>query len=112
MLPFLGEGDLLDKFHLDEPWESALVELRPEVFTCPFVKESKGATNYILSRGKDDLAISEAPRGEIPRTQPGNQLPDKAGKLLGHKGGFMRVAIKAGEPTVDWIPFEEEKARP
>ncbi len=60
LLPFLGESQLYDQFHLDEPWDSEhnrrLVERIPDVFRCannPAAAE--GFTNYVVPIGKDTV---------------------------------------------------------
>ena len=50
ILPFLEEGDLHSRFHLDEPWDSPhniqLLDEMPEVYACPSVKLPPGYTVY------------------------------------------------------------------
>lgn len=57
ILPFVGEGDLYDQFHLDEPWDSphnkSLIEKMPEMYLAPGSTNelAKGLTNFQLPNG-------------------------------------------------------------
>lgn len=55
LLPFLGQNDLYDQFHLDEPWESkhnkALISKMPDVFKSPGVTD-EGKTAYHVVTGE------------------------------------------------------------
>ena len=60
ILPYLGEGELLKQFHLDEPWESPhnkpLIARVPAVYKNPNSTVSdQGKTNYLTIRGKDTV---------------------------------------------------------
>ncbi|WP_076347749.1 DUF1559 domain-containing protein [Paludisphaera borealis] len=53
ILPFLEEGDLYAKFHLDEPWDSphnfALLDSMPSVYACPSDESLKPRTTGYLA---------------------------------------------------------------
>ena len=57
ILPFLEQGDLFNKFKLDEPWDSpnnkALIAEMPEVFRSPVSNAKQGMTVY-RGVGEDD----------------------------------------------------------
>jgi len=50
LLPFMGENNLYDSFHLDEPWDSPhniqLLESMPAFYACPSVDLPPGYTVY------------------------------------------------------------------
>jgi len=52
LLPYLGQKELYNQFHLDESWDSdhnkKLIFQMPDVFTCPSINLKKqGKTNYL-----------------------------------------------------------------
>jgi hypothetical protein len=62
ILPFLGQGELYNEFHLDEPWSSphnkALIVKMPDVYRCPSLDPEKtpiGKTSYLTPRGKRSM---------------------------------------------------------
>jgi hypothetical protein len=60
ILPFLGQQDLYQQFHLDEPWDSEhnkqLIERMPEVYACPASKVAdQFRTVYQVPRGPTTL---------------------------------------------------------
>ncbi|MEW4453617.1 DUF1559 domain-containing protein [Bremerella sp. JC817] len=65
VLPFIGQQQLYDQFHLDEPWDSPhnvkLAEKMPELFTIP---------------GDEDLAADGKTRFQVPlgKGMPGENL--------------------------------------
>jgi hypothetical protein len=56
ILPFLGERELYERFHLNEPWNSKhnrqLIELMPAVFRHPGRQAQNGRTPYVTPRGR------------------------------------------------------------
>ncbi|MDR3635154.1 MAG: DUF1559 domain-containing protein [Isosphaeraceae bacterium] len=51
LLPYLGERDLYEQFHRDEPWDSphnlALISRMPAVYACPSEPDrTRGVTRY------------------------------------------------------------------
>lgn len=66
VLPFLGEKDLFEQFHLDEPWDSphnrTLIDRMPAVYRSPASKRAeKGRTSYLLPVGEE--TVFPAPHG-------------------------------------------------
>ncbi len=59
ILPFLGQQDLYDQFHLDEPWDSeyniGLVEKIPVCFSNALLNLPPGHTVYLGTDGKDSV---------------------------------------------------------
>ncbi len=59
LLPFLGEDQLYEQFHLDEPWDSehnqALIAKMPDVFTHPTLKLDEGKTVYLGVTGDNGV---------------------------------------------------------
>jgi hypothetical protein len=57
ILPYIDQGKLYEKFHLDEPWDSphnkALIPLMPSAYLCPTqtAPASDGQTVYLTPRG-------------------------------------------------------------
>jgi hypothetical protein len=55
ILPYLGEQDLYEQFHLDEPWDSehnrALFARMPAVFKDPNLRLPQGETSYLAVTG-------------------------------------------------------------
>ncbi len=53
LLPLLGEGELYEEFHLDEPWDSehnkALIEKMPSVFNSPGVTEAGKTALHVFT---------------------------------------------------------------
>jgi Protein of unknown function (DUF1559) len=121
LLPFLGEKDLYDEFHLDEAWDSPhnkeLLERMPDVFQNPSAATDPGMTFYrgvfgkgaffdpevkqgiepkdITDGGAATLAVVET-REAVPWTKPGTEIPfdgDGMKSMLGgHKpGGFAAL---------------------
>ncbi|XZE54776.1 DUF1559 domain-containing protein [Planctomycetaceae bacterium SH139] len=64
LLPFLGENELYEAFHLDEPWDSehnlTLVERMPAVFSTPGMDLAKGKTNLLTFGGANTMMEGEA----------------------------------------------------
>ncbi|MDZ4779208.1 MAG: DUF1559 domain-containing protein [Planctomycetia bacterium] len=66
ILPYLGQEQLYQEFHLDEPWDSAhnrkLISRMPGVFRSPHhASESAGETVYLAIRTESSL-IGETPK--------------------------------------------------
>ncbi len=60
ILPFLDHGDLYDRFHLDEPWDSEhnkkLIPLMPKELMAPGSRHMEpGMTNYVTPRGEKTI---------------------------------------------------------
>jgi prepilin-type processing-associated H-X9-DG protein len=57
ILPFLGQQELYQQFHLDEPWDSehnkTLIAQMPDVYTTPGVQIEPGKTNLLAVVGKE-----------------------------------------------------------
>jgi prepilin-type processing-associated H-X9-DG protein len=55
LLPFLGRGDLYDRYNFDEPWDSpnnqALASEMPDCLACPSAPPAPGMTNYVVILG-------------------------------------------------------------
>lgn len=55
ILPFIDQNDLYEKFHLDEPWDSAnnkaLIEKMPAVFASQYAGSEPGHSNYVYPYG-------------------------------------------------------------
>jgi len=96
LLPYLGQNDLYQQFHLDEPWDSprniALIDRMPAVFETPGAPAPKGQTRF---RG---LA------GEHTMFEP-SPLPETG------DGGMAAAMMMGGEPMLDPNPPPERKGR-
>jgi hypothetical protein len=133
ILPFLGQQELYDAFHLDEPWDSPhnkpLVEKMPKVFALPIPAKTPHTTDYKVFVGDgtvfepvSDVAIASITDGPsltilavragppVPWTKPedipftpGEPLPRITGPL---KGGFLAVMADGS------IHFVSDKAKP
>jgi prepilin-type processing-associated H-X9-DG protein len=59
ILPYLGQQELYNEFHLDEPWHSphnkALIARMPEVYKCTDTDLPSGRTRYLTPRGEATL---------------------------------------------------------
>jgi hypothetical protein len=58
LLPYLDQGQLYNKFHLDEPWDSPhnkkLIDQMPRIYRSPKIKDSRpGLTTYLAPINKD-----------------------------------------------------------
>jgi hypothetical protein len=64
LLPLVGESQLYEEFHLDEPWDSehnkTLIEKMPKIFACDGV-EKPGHTSYHVFIGESTPFGKEAP---------------------------------------------------
>ena len=64
LLPLVGESQLYEQFHLDEPWDSehnkTLIEKMPKIFACDGV-EKPGHTSYHVFIGESTPFGKEAP---------------------------------------------------
>lgn len=62
LLPFLGESDLYDEFHLDEPWDSEhnlqLLERMPACYAHPTLELEPGKTAYLGVVGPDAALVT------------------------------------------------------
>jgi RNA polymerase sigma-70 factor (ECF subfamily) len=138
ILPYLGQRELYNRFHLDEPWDSphnkALLGEMPERY-APYVREKKaqGATFYRVFVGPGAAFVAEKsltdadftdPKGatilvveageSVPWTKP-EELPfDPEGplpKLGGHlAGGFVLATVDGARRYVS-RPVDEELLR-
>ncbi len=65
ILPYLGQGALFKRFHLDEPWDSphnrTLIDDVPSVYRLPLSKTEGGRTNYLLPVGNGAVFDAEKP---------------------------------------------------
>jgi prepilin-type processing-associated H-X9-DG protein len=65
ILPYLGENELYQQFHLDEPWDSphnkALIARMPRFFRAANSKSKPGMTNYLGVSGADGIFVRPAP---------------------------------------------------
>ena len=63
LLPYLGEKDLYDQFHHDEPWDSEhnkpLVEKMPEAFLNPRVGDLDGKTVFLAPTGEETMYFDD-----------------------------------------------------
>ena len=64
ILPYLGENELYQQFHLNEPWDSPhnkkLIARMPAFFKSPGSKvANQGKTNYLTVRGDDTIFPGE-----------------------------------------------------
>ena len=59
ILPFLGDADLYQQFHLDEPWDSEhnkpLAALMPAAYRNPRLGDLGGKTVYLVPTGKETI---------------------------------------------------------
>ena len=124
LLPYLGEQDLYDQFHHDEPWDSEhnqpLLEKMPEAFFDPRVGDLHGKTVFLapigeetmyfadegttpeqISDGLDNtISIVEADAGHaVPWTKPEDFPVDKsqpAAGLARGRGGVLTLGEACG----------------
>ncbi|MEX0979161.1 MAG: DUF1559 domain-containing protein [Pirellulales bacterium] len=56
ILPYIDDGALYKKFHLDEPWDSPhnkpLLDEMPDVYRCPLAKVADDHTVFLVPRGE------------------------------------------------------------
>jgi prepilin-type processing-associated H-X9-DG protein len=125
ILPFLEQGPLYEKFHLDEPWDSphnkALIPDMPTVFICPSRPTAEpGTTTYRgftgpgalfesgkqtrlaeITDGTSNTILAVESREAVPWTKPEDLKydPDAKPSLYGagspHPGGFQ-VLLASG----------------
>ncbi len=59
ILPFIEGGELYERFHHDEPWDSehnkALIPLMPAIYRAPGSKQKPGMTNYLTIRSENSV---------------------------------------------------------
>ena len=109
ILPYLGEEELYEAFHLDEPWDSEhnrpLIARMPLVYTCPSAPRDDGTTRYLLLDGPGTAF-------ETSRLVAGE---DDAARVRGVKmstlpGGGAQTLLIVEAPTdraVEWTKPEE-----
>lgn len=121
ILPFLGEQELYDEFHHDEPWDSPhnrkLLERMPAVFKHPQSSAPAGQTVYQMPTG-DHLAAQSGRRlrivdftdgsantiavletrdeAAVPWTKPGDCNPLEPREVLRNQRGSFQVAMLDG----------------
>ncbi|QDU93981.1 DUF1559 family PulG-like putative transporter [Lignipirellula cremea] len=102
ILPFLGEYDLYDKFHHDEPWDSPhnreLVKEMPRVFG----NQGDGTTRYLLFAGRGSPF-------EPPRSFRKPPLEQGASELwISKRQAYTLCAVQAApEKAVPWTKPED-----
>ncbi|MFW6170055.1 MAG: DUF1559 domain-containing protein [Planctomycetota bacterium] len=80
LLPFLGQHELYEQFHFDEPWNSAhnkkLIAQMPQVYRSPNSKAQPGKTVYLGNASEDGIYVppKKEQRGEKHPT--GTQFRD------------------------------------
>jgi prepilin-type processing-associated H-X9-DG protein len=100
ILPSLGEPELYEAFHLDEPWDSphnlALVERMPTVFACPSTDAEAGTTTYLAAAGPG-MALDEPTRAGQFAVVPLSEIAE-------HDGASLTIlVVEAGhEQAVPW----------
>lgn len=103
ILPYLGEKDLYEQFHLDEPWDSehnkALLSKMPAIFANPRSDEVT-KTNYLLVTGEGTLFSEAAPASASATDGASNTI----------------MMIEAATPVewtrpVDWVFDPQRPAR-
>ncbi|MFZ1933395.1 MAG: DUF1559 domain-containing protein [Thermoguttaceae bacterium] len=121
LLPFLNEADLMSKFHIDEPWDSAnnaqLLRARPDIFACPSVALAEGSTNYVLFCDDGQRAIGETGQSQIPWTKPsgGSEKANGHRANSGAHGGGVNGRVRLDQfplpkdkmPDVEWVKVED-----
>jgi RNA polymerase sigma factor (sigma-70 family) len=105
LLPYMGQRDLYQKFHLDEPWDSEhnlqLLGQMPAVFAAPTAKGQTMTTYYQVFTGPTTLFPGN--RGRRPE-----QIPDGTSNTI--------LVVEAGT-AVPWtkpadLPYEAKKPLP
>ncbi len=104
ILPYIEQRTSLQKFHLDEPWDSphnkALLQEMPAVFACPSaVRKDPTFTNYRVFVGKQTLLGFDRDTGIADVTD-------------GTSNTLAVVEARDGVPWTkpDELPFDAEKA--
>jgi hypothetical protein len=120
ILPFIEQGGLYKRFHLDEPWDSPhnrkLIPLMPQTYESSAALARQGKTTFLGVRGKnmifpDDhgVTIREITDGTantiavvdasdklaVPWTKPEDFTPDPKKPMAGLVGHF-RIGFLAG----------------
>jgi hypothetical protein len=105
ILPFLGQKELYNEFHLDEPWNSEhnkrLFEKMPRVFRSPNSSAKSGMTTYLGVGG---------PHGVLGRPQPSSNrgvamsaITDGPSNTIAIIEANDALAVEWTKP-VDWVP--------
>ncbi|MEX0676797.1 MAG: DUF1559 domain-containing protein [Pirellulales bacterium] len=104
ILPFIEEGALYQKFHLDEPWDSphnkALLAEMPQVYRCSLAKVADDHTVYLTPRG--DGSVFAGPEGTSIR-----QIIDGTSKTIALVEADDEHAVPWTRPD-DW-PFDPDQ---
>jgi hypothetical protein len=98
ILPYLGEAELYEAFHLDEPWDSphnrALVDRMPQVFACPSGDLPPGMTTYLAAAGPG-MALDEPNRSGQFAVVPIREMTDGTSQTM--------LVVEAGhDQAVPW----------
>ncbi len=100
ILPFIEEGNLYDRFKLDEPWDSphnlALLELMPATYRGPQSQAEPGHTVYLGVMGQNAAF--------------GN--PQQAGRGSAASGGRFATIVDGSSNTVMAVEVSDELAVP
>jgi hypothetical protein len=129
MLPYIGEGELYQEFHLDEPWDSEhnkkLLEKMPEIFAPKDTEAYKNHETFFqvfVGKGTafeppakpqpDSLIVTPTAPSDVPRNPPGplgNGL--RLNEFLDGPNAIMLVEAKKAVPWTkpDDIPFDDGK---
>lgn len=98
LLPYLGQQQLFDAFHLDEPWDSPhnrpLVEGMPDVYRSTLGTTKSGMTNYLGVQGEKSVLVEPTAPIKLEEVTDGD--------------GMTLLAVEANdELAVEWTrPME------
>jgi beta-lactamase regulating signal transducer with metallopeptidase domain len=130
LLPYLGEQDLYDQFHHDEPWDSEhnkpLLKKMSEAFFNPRVGDLDGKTVFLVPTGKETMYFDDQgatpeqitdgtlstismvevdAEHAVPRTKPADFPVDKSKPDAGHARGMARTLPGGFDTAMLWSLF-------
>jgi WD40 repeat protein/outer membrane lipoprotein-sorting protein len=115
LLPDLGELELYNQFHLNEPWDSEhnkrLIAQMPAVYRCPNQKSAdKGKTTYLAPLGKDTMFTGDAKRVRL------DSLPAQEGarfaEITVHTSNTISIVDAVDDHAVIWTKPADLKYDP
>ncbi|HEY1785811.1 MAG TPA: DUF1559 domain-containing protein [Pirellulales bacterium] len=105
LLPYLGEKELYDQFHHDEPWDSehnkTLLEKMPEAFHSPRVSDLAGKTVFLVPTGVETMFFDDQGTTE-------EQITDGLDQTI----SIVEVAAEHAVPWTKPADFPVDKQKP
>ncbi len=107
LLPYLGQLQLYNQFHLDEPWDSeynlSLLRHMPEIYQAPGSNAAEGKTVYLGNAGERGIFV--APKDA--RTPIGTRIRDimdGTSNTIALVQADDALAVEWTRPSAEYVP--------